>query len=56
MTLKEWNAKQIEEALSDVNRYYFFLKYGRPAKNDQELILYYIEFGGARDFRKEHVT
>ena len=54
MKLREWNELQIKEALSDINRYYFYLKYGRPAINDQELILYYIEYGGAKDFKENH--
>lgn len=53
MTLKEWNEAQIKEALSDTNRYYFWLKYGRNG-TDTELILYYIEFGGAKDFKQSH--
>lgn len=54
MTLKQWNEAQIKEALSDTNRYYFWLKYGRSAENDKELIIYYIFYGGASDFRKNH--
>lgn len=53
MTLREWNAFQIKEALSDINRYFFFLKYGRNG-TDAELILYYIENGGAKDFKKNN--
>lgn len=54
MTLKEWNAKQIEEALSDLNRYYYFLKYGKPAECDADLIIYYINNGGASGFRERN--
>lgn len=50
MTLKERNARQIEEALSATNRYYFWEKYGRQPIDDNELILYYIENGGSTHF------
>ena len=54
MTLKERNAMQIAEALGEVNRYYFYLKYGREGTS-QELLEYYIcESSGAKDFRKNH--
>ena len=48
------NMPQIREALSDVNRYYFWLRYNRQPKNDSELILYYIEGGGASDYAKRN--
>ncbi len=58
MTLCHWwrrMAKQQEEALSDTNRYYFREKEGRGPADDNELIVYYAENGGARDFyAKEH--
>ena len=54
MTLKEWNAKQIEEALSEVNRYYYWLRYGKPAESDATLIIFYIENGGASGFRERN--
>lgn len=53
MTLKEWNKKQIEESKSDLNRYYFWLKYRREG-TDKELLEYYIFFGGAYDFKKNN--
>lgn len=52
MTLKEHNLAQIKESQTPENRYYFWLKYGRNG-TDTELLLYYIEFGGAKDFRKK---
>lgn len=55
MNLKTRNQKQIEEALSDTNRYYFHEKYNREPFDDNELLMYYIEAGGAKNFaqRKE---
>jgi hypothetical protein len=53
MKVKEWNDLQIKEALGDVNRYYFWQKYGRNG-TDQELLLYYQQCGGADGFRKRN--
>jgi len=53
MTLKEWNAFQIKEALSDTNRYFYWLRYGTNG-TDAQLLLFYIENGGARDFKQNH--
>jgi hypothetical protein len=46
--------KQKEEALSDLNRYYFGIENGRAPINDEELIVYYASNGGARDFFKKN--
>lgn len=35
--------RQVEEALSDNNAYYFFLKHGRPHNGPMELIRYFLE-------------
>lgn len=53
MNLKDWNKKQIDEALGDVNRYYFWKKYGRNG-TDEELMRYYCQCGGAEGFAKRH--
>lgn len=53
MNLKEWNQMQVDEALSDVNRYFFWQKYGRSG-NDEELMRYYCQCGGASGFAKRH--
>jgi hypothetical protein len=42
---------QIEEMLGEVNRWYAGEALHRPA-SDSEAVLYYIEHGGAADFRK----
>lgn len=39
--------EQEVQALGSVNRYYFREKNGRDAVDDNELIMYYIENGGA---------
>ena len=52
MTLKERNQMQIAEALGEVNRYFFHEHYQRDG-TDEELVLYYIEFG-ARLFAEKH--
>lgn len=53
MTLKERNQMQIREALGEVNRYYFHEHYGRDGSDD-ELVMFYITGGGARDFAEKH--
>ena len=45
MNLKDWNLAQVKEALTTTNRFYFWQRYGREAKDDNELLLYYAEFG-----------
>ena len=51
MNLFNWNKEQIDEALGKVNRYFFWLKYQREPLDDNELVLFYIEQGGASGFR-----
>ena len=54
MNLKTRNQRQIEEANSPVNRWYFGEKYHRLPIDFAELLEYYIISGGAADFaRKE---
>lgn len=43
------NLAQIKEAMSAENRYFFWQKYGRDG-DESELMLYYIESGGALGF------
>lgn len=45
MDLHTWNQTQIEIALGEVNRYFFNLHFGRDAKNDEELMEYYAQYG-----------
>ena len=47
MRLGKWNGLQIQEALSETNRYYFGRHYGRSPHSDHELVMYYAEFGAA---------
>jgi len=54
MTLREYNLMQIIEALGCTNRWYFTQHYGREPRNDNELVMYYCEHGGARHFHDEH--
>ena len=54
MTQKEWNQAQMLEALGNVNRWYFQQKYGREAQNDEELVVYYIQSGGAKAFAERN--
>ena len=44
---KAYKAKQLEEALGEVNRYFFHEHYGRDG-SDEELVMYYIEFGAKK--------
>ena len=56
MNLHDWNEHQIEEALGPTNRWYYGVHYktnGNNASKD-ELILFYIEHGGARHYREVH--
>lgn len=54
MDLKTRNQRQLEEANSSVNRWYFWEKFHREPIDFAELLEYYITSGGARDFaRKE---
>lgn len=52
VTLRKRLAEQVEEALSDVNRYFFWQSRGRTALADSELIMYYIENGGSENYAK----
>lgn len=54
MDLKVWNRMQMMEAFSAENRYYFWLKNKRGPKNDDELVMFYAENGGAKDFAIKH--
>jgi hypothetical protein len=58
MNMLEWNKKQIDEMLSADNKYYFWLKHGRPHNSLDELAIFYAENGGASGFaernRKPH--
>jgi len=47
MDLLTWNKKQQYEALSDTNRYFYKLHFGYDAKSDDELMLYYADFGAS---------
>ena len=53
MNLLTWNTLQIQEALSNTNRYYFWLHYGRNPVSDHELVMYYAEHGAAH-FAEKH--
>jgi hypothetical protein len=56
MNLKEWNRRQIAEALGEVNRYFFGIVTGKNPKDatEDELVEFYATHGGARDFAKKH--
>jgi len=45
--------EQTIEALGESNRYLFGSFHGRPPINDEELIMWFIENGGAAKFRKK---
>lgn len=45
---------QISEALGSVNRYYFWLKHQREPIDENELVLFYVEQGGAKAFAQKH--
>jgi hypothetical protein len=54
-SLLEWNKLQVEEILSEKNRYYTEVSLGRPVKNNKELAIHYGENGGSEDFAKTHI-
>lgn len=58
ITLCQWwrrMQEQKDQALSTTNRYYFWLNEKRDPVDDAELILYYADNGGARDYyAREH--
>ena len=54
MNQHEWNTKQIDEALSAENKYYFWQAYGRPHENVDELLAYYVSAGGAKNFAERN--
>lgn len=46
--------EQVAEALGEVNKYYCSQFYGREVKDVETLLRYYIQHGGAKDFRDRH--
>jgi hypothetical protein len=54
MNIKQWNQAQIEEANSPINRYFFWLKNKREPSDLDELLMFYIESGGAKNFAEKH--
>jgi len=54
MNQHEWNCRQIDEALSADNKYYFWLANGRPHNNVDELLEYYVNNGGAKGFAERN--
>ncbi len=53
MTLHDRNQQQIDLALSDTNRYYYWKHYGVEAPDDNALVIYFAEFG-AKIFAETH--
>jgi hypothetical protein len=53
VNLLTWNCLQIQEALSEQNRYYFWQHYRREPYSDHELVMYYAEHG-AKKFAQKH--
>jgi hypothetical protein len=43
---------QLSEALGDLNRYYCSQANGKPIQEDEKLVRYYIDSGGAVDFAR----
>lgn len=50
MNLKTRNQRQLEEANSPVNRWYFGEKYNREPLDFWELFEFYVNSGGAENF------
>ena len=51
--LKKHNEEQIKLALGPINRYYQWLHTGNQNPTDEDLVMYFIEFG-AEIFAREH--
>lgn len=41
MNLKDWNERQIDEALSEYSRCYYVIVTGNPEPTDSELVMFY---------------
>lgn len=54
LSSKDYKAAQLREALADDNRYYAGLKLGHQP-SAEEAVLYYINNGGADDFRHRNL-
>ena len=52
ITLSQINSEQIQLSKTPVNKYFFWLKNGREAICDAELLEYFIYSGGAEEYRK----
>ena len=54
MNIHEFITEEIDQALSDVNKYYFWLHYGRQHDSVEELLQYYVDSGGAAKYAQEY--
>lgn len=43
------------EALSNTNRYFFNQHYGRDPIDNEELIIYYVDYGGAKGYAEREL-
>jgi len=50
MNQHDWNYRQIDEALSADNKYYYWLAHGKAHDNYEQLLEYYVASGGAVNF------
>ena len=54
MNQKLLNKQELDEALSDLNKYYFWQAYGRSHESVDELLFYYVMSGGCENLIKKN--
>jgi len=54
MNQKLLNKQELDEALSDLNKYYFWQAYGRSHTSVDELLFYYVMSGGCENLIKKN--
>ena len=56
MRMCEYLERQMQEALGPVNKWYCSQYYGYEVRDPECLLRYYIQHGGASNFRQEHLS
>lgn len=54
MNLQKWNKEQIKESQSADNLWFFKEHYPDVEPTPERLLMYYIENGGAKNYRESH--
>ena len=56
MTMAEYLQRQMQEALSDENKWHCSRHYGYEVRDPEKLLAYYIKHGGATHFCQAHMS